>query len=59
MVIILHADAPEAASELKELATRRIPGLDIRIGYIGPVIGAHCGPGTLAVTFLGRKERPI
>ena len=36
-----------------------ISKLDIRIEYIGPVIGAHCGPGTLAVTFLGRKERPI
>ena len=38
---------------------RRIPEIrDIRIQIIGPVIGAHCGPGTLACCFLG-KERSI
>ena len=58
MVIILHADAPEDAKELKELALKKIPELQIRIDNIGPVIGAHCGPGTLAITFLG-KERKI
>ncbi len=57
-VIILHADAPEEAAELKALALKKIPDLQIRIDPIGPVIGAHCGPGTLAITFLG-KERTI
>ena len=57
-VIILHADAPEDAKELKELALKKMPELQIRIDHIGPVIGAHCGPGTLAITFLG-KERTI
>ena len=56
--ISLHADAPEEARELKELAEKRCPGLQIRIDNVGPVIGAHCGPGTLAITFLG-KERKI
>ena len=37
----------------------RIPTLrDIRIQAVGPVIGAHCGPGTLACCFMG-KERKI
>jgi len=58
MAIILHADAPDDAQELKELALKKIPDLQIRIDHIGPVIGAHCGPGTLAITFLG-KERKI
>ena len=57
-VIILHADAPEEAKELKELALKKMPALQIRIDNVGPVIGAHCGPGTLALTFLG-KERKI
>ncbi len=57
-VIILHADAPEDAKELKELCLKKIPELKIRIDNVGPVIGAHCGPGTLAITFLG-KERQI
>ena len=30
-----------------------IPGVDIMISMIGPVIGAHSGPGTLAVFVLG------
>ncbi len=58
MVIILHADVPEDAKELKALVLKKLPDLQIRIDPIGPVIGAHCGPGTLAITFLG-KERTI
>ncbi len=58
MAIILHADAPEEARELKELALKKFPELQIRIDPVGPVIGAHCGPGTLAISFLG-KERKI
>ena len=30
----------------------------ISIHMIGPVIGAHAGPGTLAICFMG-KERPL
>lgn len=55
--IILHADASEDAARLKDTLEARIPGLDVRIEWVGPVIGAHCGPGTLAFCFFG-KERP-
>ena len=55
--IILHADAPEDAQRLRQLLMERIPGLRVRVEWVGPVIGAHCGPGTLAFCFLG-KERP-
>ena len=30
---------------------------EIQTYYVGPVIGAHCGPGTVAICFFG-KERP-
>ncbi len=57
-VIILHADAPEDAARLESKLKEKIPGLgEIKIQYVGPVIGAHCGPGTVAVCFFG-KERP-
>lgn len=57
-MIILHADAPEDAARLEALVRERIPSLgDIQTYYVGPVIGAHCGPGTVAVCFFG-KERP-
>ena len=57
-VVILHADAPEDAAELKEMVLKKSPDLQDLIYPIGPVIGAHCGPGTLAITFLG-KERTV
>ena len=52
------ADAPEDADRLAQLLREKIPGLgNISTRYVGPVIGAHCGPGTVAVCFFG-KERP-
>ena len=58
LVIILNADAPEDAAQLKELVLQKDPSLQVRIDHVGPVIGAHAGPGTLAVCFLG-GERPV
>lgn len=58
-VVILHGDALEDAERLEEQIRQRIPDVGgVRIQLIGPVIGAHCGPGTLAVCFMG-KERKI
>jgi fatty acid-binding protein DegV len=58
-VIILHADAPEDAARVESKLKEKIPGLNkIEVYYVGPVIGAHCGPGTVAVGFFG-KERQL
>jgi len=58
MPIIMHADAPEDAERLEKMLRERIPELpEIQIWYVGPVIGAHCGPGTVAICYFG-KERP-
>lgn len=58
MPIVIHADAPEDAARLEKMLYERIPGLpEVQTWYVGPVIGAHCGPGTVAVCFYG-KERP-
>ena len=55
-VLILQGDVPEEAERLKAQLTARIPGLtNVRIQDIGPVIGAHCGPGTIAVCFCGKE----
>lgn len=57
MPTIIHADAPEDAQRLEKMLHERIPDLpDVQIWYVGPVIGAHCGPGTVAICFFG-KER--
>lgn len=58
-VIILHGDVADEAEKLSEMLKARIPEIkEIRIQIIGPVIGAHCGPGTLACCFMG-KERTL
>ena len=56
-VIVLHADAPEDAERAKALLEQKIPGVNVLIENVGPVIGAHAGPGTLAVCFLGKENR--
>ena len=58
-LVIIHGDALEDAARLETLIRDRIPGLKaVEIMFVGPVIGAHCGPGTVASCFLGR-ERPL
>lgn len=52
-VFISHGDCPEDAKYLAGLVTDNLHPLDVTISPIGPVIGAHSGPGTLALFFLG------
>ena len=55
--VILHADSEEAARQLEaSIREQGIPFKDIWVRWVGPVIGSHAGPGTLAVLFMG-KER--
>ena len=57
-LLIIHADAYDDAARLAELIKAKVPALkEIEVRLVGPVIGTHCGPGTLASCFLG-KERP-
>ena len=57
-LLILHGDTEDEARRLAEMMRQRIPALrDIRIQMIGPVIGAHCGPGTLASCFMGTERK--
>lgn len=58
MGIILHSDSQEDAARLKELLQARLPEMEIRIYPLGPVIGAHTGPGVISFSFIG-KERTI
>ncbi|MBR3098479.1 MAG: DegV family protein [Clostridia bacterium] len=58
-VLIINADDRAGAEQLRDLVLQRNPAFSVRIENIGPVIGAHCGPGTLAVCFLGKKERKL
>ncbi|MCR4708206.1 MAG: DegV family protein [Clostridiales bacterium] len=50
-VFIGHGDCLEDAEWLKEKIQSEIGVRDVMISLIGPVIGAHSGPGTLALFF--------
>lgn len=55
-VYICHGDCYDDAKKLADMVSAEFGIKDILIGYVGPVIGAHSGPGTLALFFLA-KER--
>ena len=52
-ILIAHADCPEYAEELKELIVKRFPYAQPIISELGPVIGAHTGPGLLVIVYWG------
>ena len=56
--IVLHADCLPEAEKLLSMLQAKLPDMTIRVENIGPVIGAHAGPGALAFCFIG-KERTI
>ena len=55
-VYICHGDCYDDAKKLADMITAEWGITDILIGYTGPVIGAHSGPGTLAVFFLATER---
>ncbi|MGI6064955.1 MAG: DegV family protein [Bacillota bacterium] len=57
IIAISHGDALEDAYYLKELIQENVKVKDVMINNIGPVIGAHSGPGTIALFFLGNSRQ--
>lgn len=55
-VYISHADCLEDANFLADKIRERLGVKEIMIHLIEPVIGAHCGPGTIALFFLGAER---
>jgi fatty acid-binding protein DegV len=55
-VFISHGDCIEDAEYLAERIKNEIGVKEVRIAYVGSVIGSHSGPGTLALFFLGSER---
>ena len=57
-VEVMQADCPDTGDAFLA-ALKEAFGQDIKIDYqvVGPVIAAHCGPGTLGLIFYGNKKR--
>jgi len=56
VVFISHGDCEEEAAALGEAIKAKYPVERLEINYVGPVIGNHSGPGTLALFFQGKHK---
>jgi DegV family protein with EDD domain len=51
-IFISHGDCIEDAEKLANMIKTKYSPKSVVINYVGPVIGAHSGPGTLALFFV-------
>lgn len=56
VIFIGHGDCIEDAEYLKNKINEKMKVKEFVTHYIDPVIGAHSGPGTLALFFLGKNR---
>ena len=52
-VFISHGDVLDEAHDVERMIKEKLPDVEILIHTVGPVIGAHSGPGTMAVFCFG------
>ncbi len=55
-VWFIHSDCAADAREMEGWVKQACPGRPTHIGSLGPVIGSHTGPDTVAVFFLGKSR---
>lgn len=55
-IFISHGDCQEDAEFLADMIKNELHVKNVIINYVGPVIGAHSGPGTLALFFVGTER---
>lgn len=55
-VYVLQADCEDEAAAFAEKLRAEFGNIDIVIQPIGPVIGAHCGPGTIGLVFHSKEK---
>lgn len=51
---VVHAQAPDDAATVQEAIQDHFSAAQIYIAELGPVVGAHAGPGTLGVILFGQ-----
>ncbi|NLZ81646.1 MAG: DegV family protein [Clostridiales bacterium] len=56
IVFISHGDSLEDAQYVAELIKERFGITKSLINYVSPTIGAHSGPGTIALFYMGEKR---
>ena len=56
LVVVAGADNPSGMAMLSDAIAGRFPEANILHADIGPIIGAHTGPGMLAVIYWGSNR---
>jgi DegV family protein with EDD domain len=56
IVFISHGDSLEDAQYVADLIKERFGIESFLIDYIGPTVGAHAGPGTIALFYMGENR---
>jgi DegV family protein with EDD domain len=56
VIFISHGDCIDDAKLLEKLIREKHDVMDVIINPIGPAIGSHSGPGTVALFFMGEKR---
>jgi len=56
VAFISHGDCYDEAKYLADKIAEEVGVEDIKINFIGPVIGTHSGPGTIALFFVGTER---
>ncbi len=57
-ILISHGDCEDEAQSLAEQIKELLPMVKVRLSYVGSVIGAHTGPGVIAVFCMGNTRTP-
>ena len=55
-VMITHGDCADDARYLADMIREHFNVKNIIVNYVDPVIGAHSGPGTMALFFLANAR---
>ncbi len=55
-VAVLHADAPESASDLRKCVEERFDCIEVFTCAFTPVMGVHAGPGVIGLAFYAEAE---
>ncbi len=55
-VFIMQADNEETAEKFADNIRAQFGEVDIHIQPVGPVIGSHCGPGTIGLIFHAKEK---
>lgn len=53
---ICHADAEERALRIRDTLMSKYKFKDVKVYFMGPIIGSHAGPGLLAAFYFGKPR---